>query len=237
MSGTAVVLQARMGSSRLPGKVLERLGSKSILQQCLIRLGEAGLPVIVATTTEVEDAPIEAAARAMGAEVFRGASQDVLQRYLDTADAFGLSEVIRATADNPFVDMDASRRVLAFRQRVGSDHAVECGLPVGTAVEAVSVSALRRAAALATDPYDREHVTSLVRRDPRFSALRAVAPGNLRRPGLRLTVDTYEDLSFAREVFDRLGSTGVTAPLARIITVADELLVRAVARQRIRQGA
>jgi hypothetical protein len=58
-----------------------------------------------------------------------------------------------------------------------------------------------------------------------------------REEGLRLTVDTHEDLSFAREVFDRLGPAGLTAPLTRIITVADELLVRAVAQQRIRKGA
>ena len=89
---------------------------------------------------------------------------------------------------------------MAFRQRVGADHVVECGLPMGTAVEAVSLDALDRADTLISDPYDREHVTSFVRRDARFRALRAVAPGDVRRPGLRLTIDTPEDLEFIREV-------------------------------------
>jgi spore coat polysaccharide biosynthesis protein SpsF len=237
MSGTAIVLQARLGSTRLPGKVLERIGLRSLLEHCIDRLRESRLPVIVATTTRTEDDLVESTARAAGAEAFRGDERDVLHRYLATAAAFGLTEIVRATADNPFVDTESPARVLGFRQRVGADHAMECGLPVGAAVEAVTVDALTRAAALITDPYDREHVTSFVRRDPRFSALRAVAPGQLRRPGLRLTVDTREDLDFAREIHDRMGETGTRPTLANIIQTADVLLVRAVARTRISQGA
>ena len=89
---------------------------------------------------------------------------------------------MRATADNPFVDPASARRVLESCRRVHADHVVECGLPVGAAVEAVSVDALTRAHRLITDPYDREHVTSFVRRDPRFRALRAVAPANCAGP-------------------------------------------------------
>jgi spore coat polysaccharide biosynthesis protein SpsF len=234
---SAIVLQARMGSTRLPGKVLERIGSRTILEHCIGRLRLSGLPVIVATSVAAADDAIVPVAKEAGAAVFRGDELDVLARYLEAARAFELSEVVRATADNPFVDSDGPARVLTFRHRVGADHAVECGLPLGAAVEAVSVEALARAASLITDPYDREHVTSFIRRDARFSALRAVAPGHLRRPGLRLTVDTREDLDFARDVYAQVGRAGAFAPLPEVIRTADALLVRSVARTRLRQGA
>jgi spore coat polysaccharide biosynthesis protein SpsF len=225
-----------MGSSRLPGKVLARIGTRTILAHCIHRLRQSGLPVIVATSAQPADDAVLHEAGECGVDTFRGSETDVLARYLGAAAAFSLSEVVRATADNPFVDPDGPQRVLRFRQRVAADHVVECGLPVGAAVEAVSVDALTRAAAIVTDPYDREHVTSLVRRDTRFRALRAVAPGYLRRPGLRLTVDTETDLDFARDVYSRLES-GVDSPLSVVIKTADSLLVRDVARARVRQGA
>lgn len=237
MERAAIVLQARMGSSRLPGKVLTEIASRTILEHCITRLGMGGLPVIVATTTAHADDAVEAEARRLGAQVFRGDEHDVLGRFLATARAFDLTELIRATADNPLVDFDGPRRVLEFRRRVNADHVVECGLPVGGAVEAVSVDALVRADALITDAYDREHVTSFIRRDSRFRALRAVAAAEVRRPGLRLTVDTPEDLAFIRDVFVQLGADVETPSLASAIRVADALLVRAVARSRVKQGA
>jgi spore coat polysaccharide biosynthesis protein SpsF (cytidylyltransferase family) len=237
MSPTATVLQARMGSTRLPGKVLARIDRWSVLEHCVRRLQQSGVPVIVATTTGSEDDAIEQAARTLRVEVFRGEEADVLARFIGAARAFGLSRVVRATADNPLVDSGAVTRTLAFQERVGADHVVECGLPVGTAVEAVTVDALERAAALADDPYDREHVTSLIRRDARFTALRAVAPGALRRPGLRLTVDTAEDLEFIRDVYGDLAATGDRIPdLVAAIAAADARIVRAMARKPISRG-
>jgi spore coat polysaccharide biosynthesis protein SpsF (cytidylyltransferase family) len=237
MTGTGIILQARLGSRRLPGKVLAPIGSRTILDHCVTRLSTSGLPVIVATTDQPEDDAVERAARRLGVDVFRGAEDDVLGRYIAAAHACGLTEIIRATADNPLVDSGAPMRTLTFRQRVGADHVVECGLPAGTAVEAVSIDALERASALITDPYDREHVTSFLRRDSRFRALRAVAPGDLRRPGLRLTVDTPEDLEFIREVYASLDTGHDIPALTAVIKAADALLVRHVAQKRIRQGA
>jgi spore coat polysaccharide biosynthesis protein SpsF (cytidylyltransferase family) len=135
------------------------------------------------------------------------------------------------------VDPDGPRRVLDLGRRVHADHVVECGLPLGAAVETVTVEALAKAQSLITDPYDREHVTSFVRRDNRFRALRAVAPGHLRRPGLRLTVDTQEDLDFLRAVFVTVGAADGLPPLPAVIRAAEQLLIRAVASARTQQGA
>jgi spore coat polysaccharide biosynthesis protein SpsF (cytidylyltransferase family) len=233
---TAIVLQARMGSTRLPGKVLAPLGDRTVLAHCLLRLDMSGLPIIVATTERPEDDAVDAAAREAGVEVFRGQTDDVLGRYVGVARAYGLDEIVRATADNPLVDPDATPRVLELRRRVNADHAVESGLPIGCAVEAVSARALIESDRTIVDPYDREHVTSFVRRYARFRALRAVAPGHLRRPGLRLTVDTSDDLAFVRTVLAATGSSPMP-PLADVIRVADELLVRSATRTQSRQGA
>jgi len=232
-----VVLQARMASTRLPGKVLELVGRWPILEHCVRRLRAGGHPVIVATTTGDADDAIARVACGLGVDVFRGDEIDVLARYRAAARVFGLTHVVRATADNPFVDGEGVGRTLQFLERVDADHVVECGLPVGAAVEAVTVDALDRAAALVTDPYDREHVTSLIRRDTRFKALRAVATGAVRRPGLRLTVDTPEDLEFVRHVHTDLGAPEAVVPLTAVIAAADARIVRGMAQKRIRQGA
>ena len=236
-SRRAIVLQARLGSTRLPGKVLATLGDRPILDHCVRRLSQSGLPVIVATTTCAEDAAVERVARDLGVEVFRGSAADVLGRYIETGRAFELDEIVRATADNPFVDIDAPLRTLSFRDDVSVDHVVECGLPVGAAVEAVSLDALVRASALVSDPYDREHVTSFIRRDSRFRALRAVGPGHLRRPRLRLTVDTPEDLAFARDVHALLPGDAGLADLAAIIQAADRVATRSLPLTRAQRGA
>jgi spore coat polysaccharide biosynthesis protein SpsF len=237
MERTGIILQARLGSRRLPGKVLAPIGGRTILDHCVARLTASGLPIVVATTELAEDDAVERAAQRLGVQIFRGPEHDVLARFIGAAHAFAFTEIIRATADNPLVDQGAVPRTVVFRQRVGADHVIECGLPVGTAVEAVSLDALERAAALATDPYDREHVTSFIRRDTRFRALRAVAPGDVRRPGLRLTVDTPEDLEFIREVYASLDCGRQLPALTAVIRAADALLVRHVVQKHVKQGA
>jgi spore coat polysaccharide biosynthesis protein SpsF len=229
MDRIAVILQARLGSRRLPGKVLARIGTRTLLEHALLRLSGCGLPVIVATTDRPEDEAVEREARRLGAGVFRGAAEDVLGRFIAAARAFDLTAAIRATADNPCVDADGPARVLALARRVEADHVVECGLPIGAAVEVVTLAALERAQSLVTDPYDREHVTSFIRRDSRFRALRVVAPGDVRRPGLRLTVDTQDDLDFMRAVLASTGAGTRVPPLADVIRAAEVLRVRAVA--------
>lgn len=237
MGSTGIVLQARMGSTRLPGKVLAKIGHRTILELCVRRLEHSKFPVVVATTEQGEDDMVERAARLLGVEVHRGPVDDVLTRVIDAASAFGFTEIVRATADNPFVDMGAAERASAARQRGAADHAIECGLPIGAAVEAVALDALIRARELVTDPYDREHVTSLVRRDPRFRALRAVAPGLVRRGGLRLTVDTPDDLAVAREIHNEMARGDELVPLADIIQAAETVLIRGFACRGTRKGA
>ena len=220
----AIVLQARMQSHRLPGKAMLDVHGRSILSHCIDRLRHANVaPVIVATSTEPADDPIVAEAEACGAFACRGPHDDVLTRFLRVALWFDLDIIVRATADNPAVDIDAPARVLAHLHDTGADYVSERGLPYGAAVEAVRVLALERSMPL-VDATDREHVTSAVRRHvSRFAVRLPWAPMPLVRSDLRFSVDTEGDLSYVRQVF-HAAETGVDpAPLGCLIAAADEL--------------
>jgi spore coat polysaccharide biosynthesis protein SpsF len=228
MEKAAIILQARMGSRRLPGKTLALVAGRTVLEHCIERLqARSGLPVVVATTTRNDDDCVADEGRRLGVEVVRGPEDDVLGRFVMAASELSLTDLVRATADNPAVDIDAPRRVLDLRRRTQADHVVEQGLPYGCTVEAVSADALFRAAALTTDPHDREHVTTFIGRDRRFVALRAAAPAAVRRPELRFTIDTPEDLAFVRALFE--AAEAISAPpvaLAALIEVAGECAIQ-----------
>jgi spore coat polysaccharide biosynthesis protein SpsF len=226
MTEAAVVLQARMGSTRLPGKVLQTIGQQTILAHCVRRLqaADAG-PVIVATTTDLRDDEVAAEARRLGVGVYRGPVDDVLARYIGAAATEASRFIIRATADNPAVDIASARRLLDLMARDGTEYGIESGLPYGSTVEAIGTATLRRVAELTADPADREHVTLYVKNHP--SAFRMSAPEAplaLRRPDLRFTVDTPEDLVFMRAVIARAGTGSDPTPLADLIAAADVLI-------------
>ncbi len=226
----AIVIQARMGSARLPGKSLAPIGGRSLLARVVERLLHQGeLPVVLATTTLLEDDLLCEEADRLGVTVVRGSADDVLGRYAFAASLLGAPAIIRATADNPAVDLDAPLRTLDILLRSGADYVVDYGLPLGGTVEAMTTAALVRAAALATEPYDREHVTPFVRRDGRSRAIDALAPTALRRPDLRFTVDTADDLDYMRRIYHEAGPAESPWPIDAFIAAADRLQARAEA--------
>ena len=223
----AIVVQARMGSSRLPGKSLAPIAGRSLLARVVERLKtRADLPVVLVTTTLLEDDLLCEEAERLEIAVLRGSADDVLGRYAFAASVLGVSAMVRATADNPAVDLDSPYRTLEILQRSGADYVVDYGLPLGATVEAIAVPALVRASALASDAYDREHVTPFIRRDARSRAVDALAPTALRRPDLRFTVDTADDLDYMRRVYQEAGPSAAPMPLALLIAAADRLQAR-----------
>ena len=217
-----VVLQARMGSSRLPGKVLAPICGRTILSHCIRRLQAAAIgEVIVATSTRPEDMAVVVEAQRHNVRVVRGSSTDVLGRYLLAIEDWQGPFVFRATADNPVVDIDAPGRVLKVLEG-GADYCVEEGLPVGAAVEGMRTSALRESATLAQSPYDREHVTPYLRHQPgRFAVRPVAAPPECYRPHLRLTVDTRDDLAYVRSLLEQAGAEARLVALRDVIALAD----------------
>jgi len=227
-----IVLQARMGSTRLPGKSLRTIGARSILARCLERLlaGRAA-PLLLATTTQPEDDALVEEASRFGVPVVRGSADDVLGRFGQAVALVAPAYVIRATADNPAVDIDAPARVLAYLRRGGLDYVVERGLPVGAAVEGMRASALLEAVAAATDAYDREHVTPFLKRpERRYRVFEPLVAPPIQRPDLRLTVDTADDLEYMTGVLGRCGLGTSVMPLSAIIQSADRIVrIREVA--------
>lgn len=219
-----IVLQARVTSSRLPGKVLLPLDGQPLVVHCVRRLLAAatGPVVLAAPEAACNDALCQVAARA-GAAIVRGSEGDVLGRMWSAARAWGTPAIVRATADNPAVDPCSVIRVLEALA-AGADYAVDEGLPVGASVEGIRCEALQSAHDEAHERYDREHVTPFVQRHAdRFRVRRVQAPVPLRRPDLRFTVDTPADATDMNVLLTEARAAERIVPLAELIVTADRL--------------
>lgn len=227
-SDALIILQARMGSTRLPGKVLREMAGSSVLSRCIERLlADEAAPLVVATTARGEDDAVQEEAVRLGVPCLRGPDADVLARFAQVVAVLEPIYVLRATADNPAVDIEAPGRVLDHLRRGGIDYVVERGLPVGAAVEGMRADALLRAAREAVDPSDREHVTTFLKQPQhRFRVLAPHAPMALHAPELRLTVDTPDDFTFMERVLTQAGGRSVGVPLSGIIRAARRVEAR-----------
>jgi spore coat polysaccharide biosynthesis protein SpsF (cytidylyltransferase family) len=197
-----VVIQARMGSSRLPGKVMMDLNGAPVLAHVLARAG--AVPGVDRVCCAIPDPPendaLAALAARLGATVTRGSETDVLDRYLQAARACEARTVMRITSDCPVIDPEVSGRVLAAFHATGSDYASNIdprSWPKGLDTEVFSREALERAAAETADPYDREHVTPYLRRAEGMTRTNLVRDGEP-RDAWRWTLDYPQDLEFLR---------------------------------------
>jgi spore coat polysaccharide biosynthesis protein SpsF len=219
-------LQARMGSKRLPGKTLLRIQGKSILERAIERLQCARKidQVVVLTTKLDEDDAVVEEARRLGVDTFRGPAADVLKRFQQAAELFRPEVVVRATADNPLIDIGSANRIVQALQSSNLDWCMECNLPVGAATEAMTARALAEVDRIAHAAGDREHVTLYIKEhQERFRVALLVPPDTLRRPALRLTVDTPEDFIFVEDIIQHLPETGRPLPLESYLEIAANL--------------
>ncbi len=202
------VLQARMSSSRLPGKVMRPVLGVPMIGRQIERLKRARAidRLVVATSTEDSDAPLAEYVTGLNVEVYRGALQDVLDRFRGAADAYGATNVMRLTADCPLADWQVIDECAELHQRSGADYTsniVERSYPDGLDVEIITRSALETAWREAPDGPEREHVTPFIYRRPeRFSLAHLVQDPNLAH--VRWTVDTAEDFAFVEAVYEAL---------------------------------
>jgi spore coat polysaccharide biosynthesis protein SpsF len=206
---TLAVVQARMGSTRFPGKVLAELGGKPMLAFLLDRLRGAPLDVIVVATSDHDrDDPVAEAAMTAGAAVVRGPEADVLARFGLALARHPADDVVRITADCPLTDPAIVRSVLERHREVGADYTSNVHprtFPKGLDVEVVRGDALRIAVAEASDPAEREHVTPFLYRRPERFKLANVVSGELLGDAW-WTVDRPEDLDLLRRVVPQLSS-------------------------------
>jgi spore coat polysaccharide biosynthesis protein SpsF len=220
------IIQARMGSSRLPGKVLQDIAGKPMLQRVADRTARASLvdEVVLATTTDPSDDPVADFCQANKIPHTRGSLYDVLDRYYQTARQYQADIVVRVTGDCPIIDPDEIDRVVKTFLDTGADFAANRlpppwgrTYPIGLDTEVCARTSIEQAWSLATEKHQREHVmpyfyegVELQEANPQLAT--GISPRGFRisllhhKPGygnLRWTVDTPEDLEFIRQVFAR----------------------------------
>lgn len=203
------VVQARTGSTRLPGKVLADVGGRPMLRFMLDRLADLRVDeLVVATSTMSRDDPVAELARDAGRPCVRGDESDVLARYALALAGHPADHVVRLTADCPVIDPLVVESVIARQLDAAADYTSNVfprTFPRGLDAEVVRADALRAAAAEATAAAEREHVTPFVYRRPERFRLANVR--NRESLGAeRWTVDTADDLDFVRDLVARMGA-------------------------------
>lgn len=210
---TLIVVQARMGSRRLPGKVLLSLAGRPLLERMVERLRAVRAPfeLCVATSTLAEDEPIRELCRRIGVAVISGHPTDLLERHWAAACAFSADAVVKIPSDCPLIDPTIVERVLARYAECGGDADFVTNLhppswPDGNDVEVMSIEALAIARAEAARSFEREHTTPFIWDNPeRFRIVNVSAEGgrDLSKTH-RFTIDYPEDYTFIARVYEEL---------------------------------
>jgi spore coat polysaccharide biosynthesis protein SpsF len=207
------IIQARMSSTRLPGKVLLDLGGRPVLDRMIERVKQAKAvsETVVATTTDPSDDPIVTLCEQLGTPVFRGSLPDVLDRYYQCARQFKAEIVVRLTGDCPLIDPELIDEVIFGLFDPPSDFSCNRlpppfsrSYPIGLDVEACTFAAMETAWLAATEKHDREHVMPYLYEVPgRFKVTQV--QNEVDYGTMRWTLDTPEDLALLKEVIRRLG--------------------------------
>jgi spore coat polysaccharide biosynthesis protein SpsF (cytidylyltransferase family) len=220
MGDTVAIIQARMGSTRLPEKVLLPIGGEPMLWHVCERARCAATidDVVVATSTEQQDDAVAEFCAERGIDCYRGSEQDVLDRYYQVATSVSADVIVRMTADCPFLSPPVVDRITTMFYRSEAayvSNTIEYTHPDGLDAEAFTVDTLERVWNATTDPHDREHVTTYLRDSGEFATRNVDNVLDITQYSFvddetipRWTVDYFEDMTFVRTVYDRLTSDG-----------------------------
>ncbi|MEY4747475.1 MAG: hypothetical protein RLZZ416_524 [Candidatus Parcubacteria bacterium] len=228
---TGAIIQARMSSTRLPGKVLLPLARKPVLFHVVERVKAAKRldRVIVATSTEQEDDTIKAFCKERGYDCFRGSRDDVLSRYAGAAKQYKLDTVVRITSDCPLIDPFIVDQTIAAFESAHCDYISnvlpgERTFPRGLDCEVFSRAALEKADTQARKPYQREHVTPYVHENKTREFVigpQVNASGAYARPQFRLTLDYPEDYELLAKLYDVFYKEGTIVSTEKVLAYLD----------------
>jgi len=200
------ILQARFSSSRLPGKVLEPILGKPMLLHQIERISRSRMidKLVIATSIDISDDPIEELCLSNNIKVFRGDLDNVLKRYFDCAKVFKPSHIVRLTGDCPLLDWQIIDEAVQTCIHGNFDYlSTDNNLPDGINTEVMTLSALQVAHKNATLPSEKEHVTQYIRKRPKEFNL-GVYSYNENLSHLRFTVDEPEDLMLVKCIYKYL---------------------------------
>lgn len=221
---TAILITARLKSERLPMKVLKPILGRPMLCHMIDRLKLAKRPdqIILCTSPLSQDDPLESVAEQEGLACFRGDPEDVLSRLTAASEKFGVDTIINCTADNPFVDPFYIDQLLDWHIEQGNDYSITEGLPFGSFAYALSYPAMVRACQI-KDEKDTEVWGGYFTQTGLFrTGILSVTDKDVRRPNLRVTVDTAEDFEVITQIFDALYVKGKVFSLHEIVQWCDQ---------------
>ncbi len=203
------IIQARMLSTRLPGKVLKKANGIPLLEMVFERAKKAKKldKVIIATSTKKADDRIEEFCRKRNIEFFRGSEKNVLERFYLAAKKFGFKTVVRITGDCPLIDPETIDDAITRHFESKADYTsnvFERTFPRGLDVEVFSFGALEKAKNLAKKAGEKEHVTAFIYNHPEIFLLKSLKAEDWRkRPDIRLCVDTEKDFELVEKIFSK----------------------------------
>jgi spore coat polysaccharide biosynthesis protein SpsF len=228
---TVAIIQARMGATRLPGKVLRPLGDRSVLSHVIGRVTMASRldSVMVATTDQAGDDAVAAECARLKVACFRGSEHDVLARYYGAAWEAHAQIVVRVTADCPLYDGTLLDRMLAEFGRLNAtgvavdymSNVIKRTFPRGLDTEIFTFAALERTHQEATQPHEREHVTPFLYQHPELFCLHSFT-NNVDLSDRRWTLDTPEDWRFIEAVYKALYREGTIFTTADVLKLLKE---------------
>ena len=207
----AAIIEARMGSTRLPGKVMLEIAGKPTLYHLVRRLKAVSSldEIVIATTKEIADDAIFDFSKNQGIKCFRGSEEDVLGRVIDAAESVRADVIVEVTGDCTLIDPDLVEQTIRVFLRNKVDYAANSFIssyPDGMDTQVFLLDALRRSGGLTNDPLDREHVTRhIVNHPDLFSHLYLIAPPSLHWPGLGLTLDEPRDFELISKIINYFG--------------------------------
>lgn len=201
-----IITQARMGSTRLPGKVMKTVNGRPLLDYHLVRAQETDLPVIVATSDKPDDDVIVDFCEKKNIPIWRGSEEDVLSRYVDAAERYEIDPVIRITSDCPLIDPELLLEGFHQFKETGVDYlrtVPDSPLPHGLDFQIISLLALRESNHQTTDPYDREHVVPFIEKHDRFRKKQFKTKSSEDHSDIRITVDYPEDFQLIQLLIEK----------------------------------
>ena len=228
MSNISAIIQARIGS-RLPGKVLMKLNEDTVLSLLLKQLKHSKFltEIIIATTTNPEDDVIEKFAISNNIKLFRGDSDNVLDRYYQCAKKFSLTHIVRITADNPLIDPDMIDQAIKKYSTFNYDYltnSIDRTFPNGTEVEIFSFDALEIAWKYAKKKSEREHVTPYFYNNPKKFKIHHFKQKK-NQSKFRYTIDRKEDYALVVEILSRIKKRPIrTSDIIDLLTTNPQLL-------------
>ena len=234
MQNIAIIIQARLGSTRLSNKmILPFWNGKSIFELLLSKLNEnfENIPIILATSTNSENDILESIAKKNGLLVFRGDENDVLQRFISACDFFKIKHCIRVCADNPFLDVKELKNILDFAENNTSFDYINFNVNnipsikthFGFWTEYVTLAALKKVNTLTKEKLYHEHVTNYIYENPEKFQIYFLSPNMnvIGRTDIRMTLDTIVDFQVLSELYGILSEKYVDFGIDEIISFLD----------------